>query len=181
MRNTLYDIPVCTIKGTPTTLAEHAGKVLLIVNVASQCGLTPQYAALEKLYVDHRERGLVVLGFPANDFAGQEPGSDAEIEAFCTLNYGVEFPLYSKIVVTGPEKHALYAHLIAAQPVTQHRTRMEAALRGYKIEPSAAPEVLWNFEKFLVDRSGRVVGRFAPDTAPDSEELLAALKSALGK
>ena len=124
---------------------------------------------------------MVVLGFPANDFAGQEPGSNAEIQEFCSLTYGVSFPLYSKIAVTGADKHPLYAQLIAAQPVTEDRAGMEGMLRGHQIEPTAAPEVLWNFEKFLVDRSGQVIRRFSPDTAPDAEKLLAALEAALAQ
>lgn len=181
MSTSLYDIPLKAIDGTANSLREHAGKVLLIVNVASKCGLTPQYAGLEKLHETYGERGFAVLGFPANDFAGQEPGSDAEIREFCTLTYGVRFPLYSKIAVTGPDKHPLYAQLIAAQPQTEDRAGMETALRGYKIEPTSAPEVLWNFEKFLVDRNGQVIRRFAPDTLPDADKVIEAIEAALAK
>ena len=181
MSTSVYDIPLNTIAGTPSSLREHAGEVLLIVNVASKCGLTPQYAGLEKLHDTYRARGFSVLGIPANDFAGQEPGSDSEIQEFCSATYGVNFPLYSKIVVTGPDKHPLYAHLIAAQAKTEDRAGMETALRGYKIEPTLAPEVLWNFEKFLVDRNGQVIRRFAPDTLPDAEKLIAAIEAALAK
>ena len=179
MTANLYDIPVTTIDGRATTLREHAGKVLLIVNVASKCGLTPQYAALEKLHETLSGRSFAVLGFPANDFAGQEPGSDAEIAGFCTANFGVQFPMYSKLVATGPGKHPLYAALTAALPETEDRAGMEEALRGYKIEPTAAPEVLWNFEKFLIGRDGQVLRRFAPDTAPDADKLVAAIETAL--
>jgi glutathione peroxidase len=175
----LYAIPLKKIDGSAATLDEHRGQVLLIVNVASRCGLTPQYAGLEKLYETYRARGFAVLGFPANDFAGQEPGSDAEIADFCTLNYGVGFPMYAKLVATGPDKHPLYSALTAAMPDTEDRAGMEQALRGYKIEPTAAPEVLWNFEKFLIGRDGRVLRRFAPDTAPDAEKLVAAVEAAL--
>ncbi|OMG51877.1 glutathione peroxidase [Azonexus hydrophilus] len=181
MSTSLYDIPLKAIDGAPTSLRDHAGDVLLIVNVASKCGLTPQYAGLEKLHETYGERGFAVLGFPANDFAGQEPGSDAEIKEFCTLTYGVRFPLYSKIAVTGADKHPLYAQLIAAQPQTEDRAGMETALRGYKIEPTSAPEVLWNFEKFLVDRNGQVIRRFAPDTLPDAGKLVEAIEAALAK
>ena len=179
MSQPLYDIPLNKIDGTPATLAEHAGKVLLVVNVASKCGLTPQYAGLEKLYEQYRDQGLVVLGFPANDFAGQEPGSDAEIAGFCTATFGVQFPMYGKLVATGPDKHPLYAALTAARPETEDRAGMEKSLRGYGIEPTAAPEVLWNFEKFLIGRDGQVIRRFAPDTAPDADKLVAAIDAAL--
>src|ERR1700727_559014 len=113
---TIYDLPLTTLSGEPTSLADYAGKVLLIVNVASRCGLTPQYIELEKLYQKFKDRGFVILGFPANDFAGQEPGSDQEIAQFCSIDYPVTFPLFSKIPVTGPDKHPLYAALIAAAP-----------------------------------------------------------------
>ena len=181
MSDNLYDIPVTTIDGRATTLREQAGKVLLIVNVASKCGLTPQYAALERLHETHGDRDFAVLGFPANDFAGQEPGDEAEIKAFCTSTYGVRFPMYAKIRVTGPEKHALYRHLTTAAPDAAGREAMAASLRGHGIEPAARPEVLWNFEKFLVDRHGRVVGRFAPDTAPDAPALLSAIEAEVAK
>ena len=179
MTQSLYTIPLKKIDGTPATLADYAGKVLLVVNVASKCGLTKQYEGLEKLHERFRDQGFAVLGFPANDFAGQEPGSDAEIASFCTANFGVQFPMFSKLVATGPDKHPLYAALTAAQPATEDRAGMEDMLRGYKIEPTAAPEVLWNFEKFLIGRDGRVLRRFAPDTTPDADKLVAAIEAAL--
>jgi glutathione peroxidase len=181
MTQSLYDIPVSTINGEGTTLADHRGEVLLVVNVASKCGLTPQYEGLEKLYETYRGQNFAVLGFPANDFAGQEPGTNEEIQSFCSLNYQVQFPLYSKIVVTGPDKHPLYQALISAQPETEGRASMEAMLRGYNIEPTAAPEVVWNFEKFLIGRDGKVARRFAPDTAPDDARLIAAIEAELAK
>jgi len=158
----LADIPLKTIRGADASLADYAGKVLLIVNVASKCGLTPQYEGLEELYRAYRDRGLVVLGFPANEFAGQEPGSNAEIESFCTTNFGVDFPMFEKIVVKGDGLHPLYAELIAQ---------------------SATPEanIAWNFEKFLVGRDGTVIGRFSPRMAPDDAALIAAIESALGE
>jgi glutathione peroxidase len=181
MSGTLYEIPLQKIDGTAATLAEHRGKVLLVVNVASKCGLTPQYAGLEQLHETYRDRGFSVVGFPANDFAGQEPGTDAEIREFCRATYGVQFPMYSKIRVTGANKHPLYRHLTAAQPKTGNRETMEQQLRGHGMKPTSAPEVLWNFEKFLVDRGGRVVGRFAPDTSPDAAPLVEAIESALAQ
>jgi len=179
MTQPLYEIPLKKIDGSAATLAEHQGDVLLVVNVASKCGLTPQYEGLEKLHEKYRDRGFAVLGFPANDFAGQEPGSDSEIASFCTLNYGVQFPMYGKITVTGPDKHPLYAGLTAARPDTDGRETMETNLRGYGIEPTSRPEVVWNFEKFLIGRDGQVLARFAPDTAPDAEKLAAAIEAAL--
>ena len=181
MSQSLYDIPLQKIDGSKATLAEHKGDVLLVVNVASKCGLTPQYTGLEKLHETYRDRGFKVLGFPANDFGAQEPGTNAEIQQFCTTNFGVQFPMYSKIQVTGGDKHPLYAQLTSAQPTTAGRDVMEKQLKGYGMSPTSAPEVLWNFEKFLIDRSGRVVGRFAPDTAPDAAPLVKAIEGELAK
>ncbi len=181
MSTSLYDIPVKKIDGRAATLKEHAGEVLLVVNVASKCGLTPQYAGLEALQQKYSARKFSVLGFPANDFAGQEPGENAEIQQFCTTQYDVHFPLYSKIGVTGPGKHPLYQYLTTEKPDTEDREAMEKMLRGYKMEPTAKPEVVWNFEKFLINRHGRVVRRFAPDTAPDAPKLVEAIEAELAK
>jgi glutathione peroxidase len=181
MSASIYDIPVRKITGADASLAEFKGKVLLVVNVASKCGLTRQYEGLEKLYKKYTEQGLVVTGFPANDFAGQEPGADAEIQSFCTGNFGVEFPMYSKITVVGADKHPLYTALIAAHPqrVNVSDVPWSEKLKGYGIAPNPEPEVLWNFEKFLVSRSGHVVERFAPDTEPDAPALVAAIEAEL--
>lgn len=181
MSSEIYDIPLTRIDGTKGSLNEYRGHVLLIVNVASKCGLTPQYEGLEKLHEAYRDEKFAVLGFPANDFAGQEPGSDAEIASFCTANFGVQFPMFSKITVTGEDKHPLYKTLTAAHPETEDRAGMETMLRGYSIEPTAAPEVVWNFEKFLIGRDGKVVRRFSPDTAPDADKLLAAIEAEIVK
>ena len=183
MSESIYDIPLKKIGGKSASLGEFKGKVVLVVNVASKCGLTPQYEGLEKLYEGLVPRGLVVAGFPANDFKGQEPGTNEEIQSFCSLNYGVTFPLFSKIAVTGAEKHPLYAALIAAQPVAvsvNHPTWREK-LKGYGIEALPEPELTWNFEKFLVSRKGDVVKRFAPDTTADAPELVTAIESELDK
>lgn len=179
----IYEIPVKKISGEAASLAEYKGKVVLVVNVASKCGLTPQYEGLEALYERFHGQGLVVAGFPANDFKQQEPGSEAEIQSFCTMNYGVKFPMYSKITVVGAEKHPLYQALVAAQPkaVSVNDVSWREKLKGYGIEPNPEPEVLWNFEKFLVSRTGEVVKRFAPDTAPDAPELVAAIEAELAK
>ena len=181
MMSSIYDIPVNKIDGSAATLGEHKGEVLLVVNVASKCGLTPQYEGLEALQEKYAGKKFTVLGFPANDFAAQEPGSDEEIERFCKTTYSVQFPLYSKIVVTGAQKHPLYQHLTAEVPETEGRDAMETMLRGYKMEPTAKPEVVWNFEKFLVNRQGKVVRRFAPDTAPDAPKLVEAIEAELAK
>jgi len=183
MSASIYEIPVKKITGEDATLAEHKGKVVLVVNVASKCGLTSQYEGLEKLYETFAPKGLVVAGFPANDFKQQEPGSDAEIQTFCTANFGVKFPMYSKIVVTGPEKNELYKQLIAAQPTatTVNEPTWREKLKGYGIEGNPEPELLWNFEKFLVSKNGAIVARFAPDTAPDAPALIAAIEAELAK
>jgi glutathione peroxidase len=183
MTTSIYEIPVKKISGDDASLGEYAGKVVLVVNVASKCGLTPQYEGLEALYERFKGQGLVVAGFPANDFKAQEPGTNEEIVSFCSLNYGVTFPLYSKITVVGEDKHPLYAALIEAQPQAigltspSHREK----LAGYGIPTNDEPEILWNFEKFLVSRDGAVVKRFAPDTAPDAPELVKAIEAELGK
>lgn len=177
----IQDIPLTTITGDAATLADYAGKVLLVVNVASKCGLTPQYAGLEALYESHRDRGLEVLGFPANNFLGQEPGTNDEIAEFCRTNFSVAFPMFSKISVAGEDKHPLYAALTAAAPRAQgDPDGFRDTLKGHGLTVNDDPEVLWNFEKFLIGRDGQVIGRFAPTTAPDDEALVAAIESALG-
>jgi glutathione peroxidase len=178
----IQQIPLKTIKGADASLADYAGKVVLAVNVASKCGLTPQYEGLEKLYADYQDKGLVVAGFPANDFGAQEPGSNEEIATFCTTNFGVDFPMFEKIVVTGPEKHPLYAALTSAQPVAQgDGAAFREKLQGYGMTPNPEPEVLWNFEKFLIAKDGSVAARFAPTTAPDDAALVAAIEAELAK
>ncbi len=152
-RDMLFDIPVATIDGRQTTLAPHQGEVLLIVNTASQCGFTPQYAGLEALYRRHKAAGFAVLGFPCDQFGGQEPGDEAQIANFCSLRYDVTFPMYGKVEVNGPGTHPLFAALKRAQP----------GLLG-------SEKVKWNFTKFVVDRGGRVVARHAPQTAPEKLE-----------
>jgi glutathione peroxidase len=150
------------LDGGEQSLAEYRGRVVLIVNTASKCGLTPQYEGLEALYEKYRARGFVVLGFPANDFKQQEPGSDAQIAEFCRATYDVRFPMFSKIRVVGPEMHPLYRAL----------TSLPGPLGG---------PVEWNFQKYLVDRSGRVVAKFAPRTKPDDPALVARLEELLGQ
>ena len=182
MAASLNEIPLRRIDGTPATLADFAGKVLLVVNVASECGLTPQYEGLEKLYEQYRARGLEVLGFPANEFGAQEPGTNAEIQQFCTARFGVQFPMFEKIVVKGAGIHPLYAALVQAQPKAEDfgDDSFRRKLEGYGIRQDDPSEVMWNFEKFLVDRSGAVIGRFVPGIAPDHPGLLRAIEAALG-
>jgi glutathione peroxidase len=179
----IYDIPVRRITGADASLAEHQGKVVLVVNVASKCGLTPQYEGLEALFRKYRDQGFVIAGFPANDFAGQEPGSNEEIQTFCTTNFAVDFPMYGKVKVVGADKHPLYALLISAKPTAISTGPVPFAedLKKYGISPNSEPELLWNFEKFLVSRSGEVVARFAPDTKPDDPALMAAIEAELAR
>lgn len=178
----LQSIPLKTITGEDTALSEFDGKVLLIVNVASKCGLTPQYEALESLYAKYKDKGLAVLGFPANDFGAQEPGTESEIVEFCTTNFGVDFPMFSKVVATGTDKHPLYAELTKAVPKKSgNPEEFREKLRGFGMTPNEDPEVLWNFEKFIVSKKGEVVARFAPTTAPDDSELLGVIETELAK
>ena len=180
MSTKLQSIPLKTIAGQEASLADYDGKVALVVNVASKCGLTPQYDGLEALYRDYRDKGFVVLGFPANDFAGQEPGSNSEISEFCRTNFSVDFPMFEKITVTGPDKHPLYDTLTRdAPPVTGDAAAFRERLKGFGMTPNPEPEVLWNFEKFLVGKDGKVVARFAPTTTPDDPALKSAIESAL--
>jgi glutathione peroxidase len=158
--NTLQNIPLNDINDQPTSLKAYAGKVVLLVNVASKCGFTRQYSGLEAIYKKYKDKGLVVIGVPSNDFGGQEPGSAAEIKAFCTAKFDVTFPLMAKIHVKGAEKHPLYAAL----------TGPDSAFPG---------EVKWNFQKFLIGRDGRLLGRFESQVTPESPRLIQAVEAAL--
>ncbi len=160
--NSPLDFKLKSITGSEVELAQYKGNVVLIVNVASECGLTPQYAGLQKLYDQKKDQGLVILGFPCNQFGSQEPGSDREIAQFCTNNYKVSFPLFSKIEVNGPGAAPLYGYLTSLDT-----------------QPQAKGRISWNFEKFLVGRSGQVVARFAPNVEPDAPEVLAAIEREL--
>lgn len=182
----LYDLPINRITGESTSLADFRGKVLLLVNVASKCGLTGQYEGLEKLYGSYRARGFEILGFPANDFAGQEPGSNQEIQNFCVTSFSVTFPMFEKISVTGASAHPLYQLLTEAKPSAQisdpgFRANLDSFLAGTGGGASTNPEpgILWNFEKFLIDRKGEVIARFAPDTLPEDPRILRAIEAAL--
>jgi len=175
----IQQIPLATITGKPASLGDYAGKVLLVVNTASKCGLTPQYEGLEALFTRFRDQGLVVLGFPSNDFAGQEPGGNEDIASFCAVNYSVDFPLFAKVKVVGQDKHPLYAALIDAQPKATDSDSFREKLKGYKVTPNPEPEVLWNFEKFLIARDGQVVARFSPDMTPGDGKLVDAIEREL--
>jgi len=177
----IANIPLKRADGGADTLDAHRGKVLLIVNVASKCGLTPQYEGLEALFETKRAQGLEVLGFPANNFMGQEPGTDEEIQSFCSTTYNVQFPVYSKISVVGGDQHPLYAELTRAQPTAIGEGPMRERLEGYKIAANPAPDILWNFEKFVVGRSGEVVARFSPDVTADDPRLISVIETELAK
>ena len=189
LANPLYDIPVRRITGEDASLADYRDKVLLVVNVASQCGLTGQYAALQGLYTCFKDSGFAVLGFPANDFGAQEPGTNAEITAFCSKEYGVDFPMFEKIAVTGFETHPLYQALIAAQPtaIGPGRDSFRANLKSFldDVHPGKVtnpePGILWNFEKFLIAHDGAVIARFSPEVVPDDPIIVRAVESALAK
>ena len=182
MANELYEIPLKNIDGEETNLGAYKDKVLLIVNVASKCGLTPQYEGLQRLYGKYRDRGLEILGFPANNFMGQEPGTEEEIKDFCSTNYNVEFPLFSKISVKGNDQHQLYHYLTETKPDTDvNDGGLEDNLKGYGHTRSTPGEVLWNFEKFLVGKDGRIAARFAPDVTADDERLTAKVEEELGR
>lgn len=178
----VQNIPLKTIDGKPTSLNDFAGNVLLVVNVASKCGLTPQYEALEKIYEEKKDKGFAVLGFPANNFGAQEPGSNAEIAEFCSLTYSVKFPMFEKISVVGDDQHPLYQELTSAAPRAQgDPDAFRDRLKGFGMTPNQDPDVLWNFEKFLVGKNGNVVARFAPTMTPDDPAIVAAIDAELAK
>jgi len=158
----IFDVEINALGGGPADLGQYRGKAVLVVNVASQCGLTPQYAGLQALAETYADRGLVVLGVPCNQFGGQEPGSAAEIAQFCETNYGVTFPLTEKVDVNGEHRHPLYHHLVEVSDAEGH-----------------TGDIRWNFEKFLVSPDGEVVARFGPGTQPQSPEVIAAVEKAL--
>ncbi|WP_026283631.1 glutathione peroxidase [Rhizobium sp. 2MFCol3.1] len=179
MMTDILSVPVKLADGRETTLNEYKGKVVLVVNVASKCGLTAQYEGLEKLYEDKRERGFVIAAFPANNFKGQEPGTDAEIVEFCTLTYDVKFPIFSKISVKGDDQHPLYKLLTGMDLPTTGEGPMREKLVDRGLAEAGDKGVLWNFEKFLVDRDGKVVARFAPDVTADDQRLVQAIDKEL--
>jgi glutathione peroxidase len=158
----VYDFPLNTIDGQPTSLGAYKGKVILVVNVASRCGFTPQYGALESTYEKYKDRGLVIVGVPANNFGAQEPGTNDEIKTFCTRKYNVQFPMMSKVSVKGSDTTPLYQYLTDTS-----------------LNPRTGGEIKWNFTKFLFDRNGNVIARFEPEVTPESPQVVSAIEKAL--
>ena len=183
MQTNVLNTPVTTIDGEKTTLEGYKGKVLLIVNVASKCGLTPQYEQLEALQESLQGEGFTVLGFPCNQFLGQEPGSEEEIKTFCSTTYGVTFPLFSKVEVNGEQRHPLYSLLTCAAPdaIAPEGSGFYERMASKGRAPAQPGDILWNFEKFLIGRDGEVIGRFSPDMTPDDPTLTSAIKHALAQ
>ncbi|MCS3602769.1 glutathione peroxidase [Buttiauxella sp. BIGb0471] len=179
----ILNTQVTTIDGEATTLEKWKGKVLLMVNVASKCGLTVQYEQLENLQKEYEQQGFSVLGFPCNQFLGQEPGSEEEIKTFCSTTYGVTFPMFSKLDVNGENRHPLYEKLVAAAPnaVAPEGSGFLERMSSTGRAPAHPGDILWNFEKFLIGRDGQVIQRFSPDMTPDDAIIVDAIKSALAK
>ena len=160
----MYEFTMKNIDGSDVNLGAYKGKVAMIVNVASKCGLTPQYEGLEALYEKYKDKGFVILGFPANNFLGQEPGTEKEIKEFCTLKYNVTFPMFAKISVKGSDQHPLYTFLTNRQS-----------------NPGFDGDITWNFEKFLADKNGKIISRFSPKTVPDDPEIVKTIETELAK
>lgn len=181
MSSGVYSFNLKTITGENKSLGDYKGKVLLMVNVASECGLTPQYVGLDKLHKDYNSSGLEILGFPANEFYAQEPGSDKEIHEFCRSTYGVEFSMFSKIVVKGEGQHPLYKYLTETKKdaVINPGGSLMSFLESKNLLTGHAYDIKWNFEKFLIGKNGQILARFAPDIDPQDPVLLNELKKAL--
>lgn len=183
MQQDILNTAVTTLDGEDTTLARYQGSVLLVVNVASKCGLTPQYEQLEALQQRLEAKGFSVLGFPCNQFLGQEPGSAEEIKTFCSTTYGVTFPMFAKIDVNGEQRHPLYSKLIAAAPdaIAPEGSGFYERMASKGRAPQTPGDILWNFEKFLIGRDGQVIQRFSPDMTPDDPQLITAIERALAQ
>ena len=179
----LYDLSATLNDGKEKKLSAYKGKVLLIVNTASKCGFTPQYQGLQELYGKYKDRGFELLAFPCDQFGHQEPGSDADIKSFCETKFGVEFPMFEKIVVKGEMQHPLYRELIAECPTAQQNPKgtLRKTLDQHGLGPANDTDIMWNFEKFLVNRQGQVVGRFAPDFTPKDPAITTAIETELNK
>jgi glutathione peroxidase len=182
MDSKISQIPFELNDGKTITLSDYGDKVVMIVNVASECGLTPQYEGLEKIYETYKDKGFVVVGFPANEFGAQEPGTNEEIKEFCTMKFGVKFPLAKKVVVKGDGQHDLFDLLTEEKPLaTKKDNSFEDKLKGYGVVREKSADILWNFEKFLLDRNGNVAERFAPDITPEDPMVIEAIEIALNK
>ena len=183
MANGIYDIAVKKIDGSDASFEEYKGKVLLVVNVASKCGLTPQYAGLESLYKEYKDQGFEVLGFPANNFLAQEPGTSDEIVDFCQTNYDVTFPLFQKISVKGDDQHQLYHYLTdeKGEADIANGDAFEEKLGGFGQKRENANDVLWNFEKFLIAKDGTIAARIAPDVTAEDERVVEAVRAEISK
>ncbi|AXF65139.1 MULTISPECIES: glutathione peroxidase [unclassified Leclercia] len=181
MPNDILNTEVTTIDGEKTTLESYKGKVLLVVNVASKCGLTSQYEQLEAMQKAWEKEGFSVLGFPCNQFLGQEPGSEEEIKTFCSTTYGVTFPMFSKVDVNGENRHPVYQKLVAAAPtaVAPEGSGFYERMASKGRAPLSLDDILWNFEKFLIGRDGNVIQRFSPDMTPDDPAITSAVEKAL--
>lgn len=177
----IQHVPFKRMDGTTACLGDYAGKVLLVVNTASKCGLTPQYEGLEALYRAKKDAGLEILGFPANNFKEQEPGSDADIASFCQLTYDVTFPVFSKISVKGEDAHPLYRLLTLGHPDTTGAEEFRKRMTGNGLGPEKPEDVLWNFEKFLISRQGQIIGRYSPNMKPDDAVLAGDIDKALAE
>ncbi len=177
----LKKIPFQTAKGETKTLSDFDAKAYLIVNTASKCGLTPQYEGLEKIYREYKDKGLAIIGFPANEFLGQEPGTNDEIQEFCSLNYNVSFPVMGKTVVKGSDIHPFFDKLIheSAPYIKNEQPKFETLLKEKGLLTGTQEDIKWNFEKFLLDAEGKLVARFFPDIAPEDERVKENIKNAL--
>ncbi|KYG66420.1 glutathione peroxidase [Bdellovibrio bacteriovorus] len=181
MAKNVYDFAVTQMGGKKTTLADYKGQVMLLVNTASKCGLTPQYEGLEELYKEYKSQGLQVLGFPANEFLAQEPGSNSEIQEFCKMKFGIDFPMFEKVVVKGEGQHPLFNFLTTTRPETTMKPggSLMEKLKAGGLLTGKPEDIKWNFEKFLINRKGELVGRFSPEIAPQDPILVDAIKKEL--
>ena len=181
METKLSQIEFKLANGKSTYLSDYDDTVIMVVNVASQCGLTPQYESLERIYEKYHNKGFLVIGFPSNEFAGQEPGTNAEIQEFCKMNYGVKFPIAEKIIVKGDGQHSLYKLLTEEKPVAQKNadSGLESKLNEHGLLFGKAGDIMWNFEKFLIGKDGNIIERFAPDVIPEDPMVINAIEKAL--
>ncbi|WP_413577370.1 glutathione peroxidase [Bdellovibrio sp. HCB290] len=183
MSTSLNHIEFNTADGKKAKLADFSGNVLLVVNVASECGLTPQYEGLEKVHQKYESKGLRVLGFPANEFGAQEPGSNEQIQEFCRTQFGVKFPVFAKMVVKGEGQHPLYQQLTSLQPTAQQvpNGKLKSVLEEHGLLSGGPSDIMWNFEKFLISKEGKVIARFTPEMTPEDPVILKAIEMELAR